>query len=93
LQSLKIRNVSLRLADGFLGWPSQAPFQGILVAAAPPEVPETLLAQLDDGGRLLIPVGPSGHQSLLRITRNGDEFMRETLSAVSFVPLVSGQTQ
>lgn len=93
LRNLRINNVSLRHADGFDGWPSQAPFQGILVAAAPATVPEALLAQLDDGGRLLIPAGPSGQQSLLRITRHGDEFEREALGAVSFVPLVSGQTQ
>jgi len=93
LRALRINNVSLRHADGYQGWPSQAPFQGVLVAAAPAEVPEALLAQLDDGGRLLIPTGPSGRQSLLRITRRGDNFERETLSAVSFVPLVEGRTE
>jgi protein-L-isoaspartate(D-aspartate) O-methyltransferase len=93
LRTLRINNVSLRHADGFDGWQSQATYQGILVAAAPAEVPASLLAQLDDGGRLLIPAGPTGNQSLLRITRHGDEFERETLSAVSFVPMVSGQTQ
>lgn len=93
LRSLRINNVSLRHADGYEGWASQAPFQGILVAAAPPEVPEALLAQLDDGGRLLIPAGTSGRQSLLRITRRGDSFERETLAAVSFVPLVGGRTE
>jgi protein-L-isoaspartate(D-aspartate) O-methyltransferase len=93
LRSLKINNVSLRHSDGFDGWPSQAPFQGILVAAAPPTVPEALLSQLDEGGRLLIPAGPAGGQSLLRLTRRGNDFERETLSAVSFVPLVSGWTQ
>lgn len=92
LRSLGIHNVSLRHSDGFLGWPSQAPFQGILVAAAPSEVPESLLAQLDDGGRLIIPTGPQGRQTLVRITRSGNDFQSETLSAVSFVPLVSGQT-
>jgi protein-L-isoaspartate(D-aspartate) O-methyltransferase len=93
LRNLRINNVSLRHADGFDGWPSQAPFQGILVAAAPATVPEALLAQLDEGGRLVIPAGPTGRQSLLRITRHGDEFEREQLGAVSFVPLVSGHTQ
>ena len=93
LRRLKINNVSLRHSDGFGGWPSQAPFQGILVAAAPPTVPDALLAQLDEGGRLLIPAGPAGSQSLLRITRHGNDFERETLSAVSFVPLLSGWTQ
>lgn len=93
LRTLKVNNVSLRHADGFEGWLSQAPFQGILVAAAPEEVPQSLLAQLDEGGRLLIPAGPAGRQSLLRITRCGEVFEREVLSAVSFVPLISGQTQ
>lgn len=93
LRTLRINNVSLRHADGFEGWASQAPFDGILVAAAPTEVPESLLAQLDEGGRLLIPVGPSGRQSLVRITRQGDDFKTESLSAVSFVPLIAGKTQ
>jgi len=93
LRTLRINNVSLRHADGFEGWASQAPFDGILVAAAPTEVPEALLAQLDEGGRLLIPVGPSGRQSLVRITRQGDDFKTESLSAVSFVPLIAGKTQ
>ncbi|MGD8341192.1 MAG: protein-L-isoaspartate(D-aspartate) O-methyltransferase [Gammaproteobacteria bacterium] len=93
LRSLKISNVSLRHADGYDGWLSQAPFQGILVAAAPRTVPEALLAQLDEGGRLLIPVGASGQQSLIRITRRGDDYEEETLSAVSFVPLVGGATE
>jgi protein-L-isoaspartate(D-aspartate) O-methyltransferase len=93
LRALKISNVSLRHADGFEGWVSQAPFQGILVAAAPSAVPEALLAQLDEGGRLLIPVGPGGRQSLIRITRRGDELVEEKLSAVSFVPLIGGRTQ
>ena len=93
LSALRIGNVSLRHADGCEGWPSQAPFDGILVAAAPATVPETLLEQLADGGRLLIPAGPAGRQSLLRITRHGEDCEREILGAVSFVPLVSGQTQ
>lgn len=93
LRSLKINNVSLRHADGYEGWASQAPFDGILVAAAPAEVPPTLLAQLNEGGRLLIPVGPAGRQTLIRITRRGDDFDKENLSAVSFVPLIAGKTQ
>ena len=93
LRQLRINNVSLRHADGFEGWLSQAPFQGILVAAAPGAVPDALLAQLDEGGRLIIPVGAAGRQDLLRITRHGDEFEREQLGPVSFVPLVAGQTQ
>jgi protein-L-isoaspartate(D-aspartate) O-methyltransferase len=93
LRELRINHVSLRNADGFDGWISQAPFQGILVAAAPATVPEALLAQLDDGGRLLIPYGESGRQSLVRITRHGEDFEQETLGAVSFVPLIAGKPQ
>jgi protein-L-isoaspartate(D-aspartate) O-methyltransferase len=57
------------------------------------EVPEALLGQLNEGGRLLIPVGPNGRQSLVRITRRGDDFDKEDLSPVSFVPLIAGRTQ
>jgi protein-L-isoaspartate(D-aspartate) O-methyltransferase len=87
-RSLKINNVSLRHGDGWQGWPSQAPFQGILVAAAAERVPERLLEQLDDGGRMIIPVGPPGRQELMAITRQGNDFAREELKAVIFVPLV-----
>jgi protein-L-isoaspartate(D-aspartate) O-methyltransferase len=90
LRVLKIGNVSLRHSDGWHGWPSQAPFQGILVAAAPAKIPERLLEQLDEGGRMLIPIGRRGRQSLLCVTRRGNEFQRKELRAVSFVPLVEG---
>ena len=90
LAELRISNVSLRHADGWHGWRSQAPFQGILAAAAPEFVPPELLEQLDEGGRLVIPIGARGRQMLLRVTRNGDEFKREDLLPVSFVPFVEG---
>ena len=90
LAELRISNVSLRHADGWHGWRSQAPFQGILAAAAPEFVPPELLEQLDEGGRLVIPIGARGRQMLLRVTRNGDEFKREELLPVSFVPFVEG---
>jgi protein-L-isoaspartate(D-aspartate) O-methyltransferase len=90
LAELRISNVSLRHADGWHGWRSQAPFQGILAAAAPEFVPPELLEQLDEGGRLVIPIGARGQQTLLRVTRNGDEFKREELLPVSFVPFVEG---
>jgi protein-L-isoaspartate(D-aspartate) O-methyltransferase len=90
LAELKIVNVSLRHADGWHGWRSQAPFQGIIVAAAPEEIPPELLEQLDDGGRMVIPIGSRGRQNLVRVTRDGDDFQRELLLPVSFVPFVEG---
>jgi len=90
LRTLNIKNVMLRCADGWHGWQSQAPFDGIIVAAAPQEIPHELLEQLGDGGRLLIPVGGRGGQGLVCITRDGDDFKRKNLGLVSFVPLVKG---
>ncbi len=90
LRQLDIYNVKLRHADGWEGWKSQAPFDGIIVTAAPTNIPETLLYQLADGGRMIIPVGPSGRQQLMRIVRRGEVFEKSTLDAVSFVPLVEG---
>lgn len=90
LRELGLHNVRIRHGDGFKGWPGKAPFDGILVTAAPRSVPDALLEQLADGGRMIIPVGQSGAQELLQITRRGDEFHREILAAVSFVPLLEG---
>ena len=90
LAELKITNVSLRHADGLHGWRSQAPFQGIIVAAAPEDVPPELYEQLDEGGRMVIPIGARGRQTLLRVTRVGNEFEREKLLPVSFVPFLAG---
>jgi protein-L-isoaspartate(D-aspartate) O-methyltransferase len=73
-----------------LGWKSQKPFDGILVAAAPLAVPEALFAQLGQGGRLIVPVGPEGAQQLMRFTRNGDRLDKESLGPVAFVPLLGG---
>ena len=93
---LGLRNIRLKHADGILGWPEYAPYDGIVVTAAPSEVPMALLEQLAMGGRLIIPVGgpvdPGGHaQTLLRITRTPDGYQKERLDAVSFVPLVAGR--
>ena len=92
LKELGIRNVRLRHGDGTLGWPSHAPFDAILVAAAPLTVPEALLKQLKVGGRLVVPVGPEGEQQLVRFTRREQRIEREALGAVTFVPLLSGMT-
>ena len=90
LAELKVTNVSLRHADGWHGWRSQAPFQGIIVAAAPEDVPPELYEQLDEGGRMVIPIGARGEQTLLRVMRAGNDFEREELMPVSFVPFVAG---
>ena len=90
LRELNLRNVSLKQSDGTWGWPQQAPFDAILVTAAPAEIPKALLEQLVDGGRLVIPVGAGSAQTLAVITRRGDQFDRENVESVSFVPLVGG---
>jgi protein-L-isoaspartate(D-aspartate) O-methyltransferase len=92
LAELDIRNVRLKHGDGFKGWPTQAPFDGIIVAAAPLSIPEKLAQQLAPGGRLIVPVGPEGQQQLLRLTRRENGLHREMLGPVSFVPLLSGVT-
>jgi protein-L-isoaspartate(D-aspartate) O-methyltransferase len=82
--------VQFRPGDGWKGWPKYAPYDGIIVAAAAPVVPEKLLEQLAPGGRLVIPVGPAGRQELMLVTRRNDHFEQQSLGAVSFVPLVAG---
>jgi protein-L-isoaspartate(D-aspartate) O-methyltransferase len=89
-RELGITNVRLRHGDGYAGWPEHAPYDGILVTAAPTELPPGLLQQLADGGRMIIPVGQQGAQRLLRIVRRGDVFEQEELDMVSFVPLLEG---
>ena len=86
LQAAGYSGVRLRTGDGSSGWPEEAPFDAILVTAAPAVVPPGLVEQLTIGGRMLIPLG-KGRQELVRITRTarGDE--RETLMAVRFVPM------
>jgi len=90
LAQLGLHNVVFRFGDGFEGWNALAPYQGILVTAAAPEVPPALLAQLADGGRLVIPVGSGQAQQLQMIVRNGQQFSRSVLDSVRFVPLLSG---
>jgi protein-L-isoaspartate(D-aspartate) O-methyltransferase len=90
LKELGIRNVRFRHGDGTLGWKAHAPFDGILVAAAPLTVPEALVKQLRVGGRLLVPIGPEGEQELVRFTRREQGVLRESIGAVAFVPLLGG---
>ncbi|HEY3700392.1 MAG TPA: protein-L-isoaspartate(D-aspartate) O-methyltransferase [Spongiibacteraceae bacterium] len=90
LRQLKIYNVLLRLADGSFGWPDKGPFDGILAAAAPKEVPTELIAQLADGGRLVIPVGDDHEQQLVVVDLLADEVVTTVIEPVRFVPLLSG---
>ena len=90
LHRLKIHNVYVRHADGLGGWPSQAPFDAIMVTAGG-RVPQQLVDQVRDGGVLVAPIDDdAGFQHLVRFTRSGDSFEREELGAVSFVPLLEG---
>ncbi|MBV9344361.1 MAG: protein-L-isoaspartate(D-aspartate) O-methyltransferase [Gammaproteobacteria bacterium] len=90
MKELGIRNVRFRHGDGSLGWKTHAPFDGILVAAAPLTVPEALLKQLKVGGRLLVPIGAEGAQHLVRFTKREQRVERESLGPVAFVPLIGG---
>lgn len=91
LWALKLKNVSYLHSDGGWGWPDHALFDGILVTAAPPEIPEMLLHQLAVGGVLLIPVGRAGNQILQRVIRTESGYEVEQLEPVSFVPFLSGK--
>lgn len=82
-----VRNVSLKLGDGTLGWPEHAPYDAILVSAAAPNVPRPLLDQLADGGRMIVPIGDMEEQMLAMVTRRGDTFERRDIAPVRFVPL------
>jgi protein-L-isoaspartate(D-aspartate) O-methyltransferase len=90
LRDLDIYNVQFRPGDGWEGWPKYGPYDGIIVTAAAPVLPQKLLEQLASGGRLVMPVGPPGRQDLTVVTRRDDHFEQLTLGAVSFVPLVAG---
>ena len=90
LRELRIRNVNFRHDDGNIGWAARAPFDGILLTAAPHTVPPALFEQLKIGGRLIAPVGAEGKQELFLYTKGETRIDRQSLGAVSFVPLVSG---
>lgn len=92
LWELNIRNVSYLHSDGGWGWPEKSPFDGILVAAAPAEIPEKLLEQMAVGGIMLIPIGKNrGLQKLQRVIRTESGYEVESMEPVSFVPFMSGK--
>ncbi|WP_313654690.1 protein-L-isoaspartate(D-aspartate) O-methyltransferase [Pantoea sp.] len=89
LKQLDLHNVSTRHGDGWQGWPSRGPFDAIIVTAAPPEIPIALIAQLAEGGIMVLPVGEE-QQVLKRLRRQGEEVVEEIIEPVRFVPLVQG---
>ena len=92
-RQLKLNNVLTRHSDGGWGWPEKASYDAIIVTAAPETLPTSLLAQLVDGGKLIIPMGKKGEQELLVFQRVGDKFHKKILEKVSFVPLLNGRAQ
>lgn len=89
-KQLKLTNVVTRFGDGFKGWPEVAPFDRIIATAAARDVPTSLVRQLTDGGVMIIPIGPSGNQTITKIVRRGDSFDASPLMPVRFVPMLSG---
>ena len=88
LEASRIRNVTVLVGDGTLGWRPFAPYDAILVAAASPEIPAPLLEQLAPGGRMVIPLGDRANQTLTLVRREGDELRSTTVADVRFVPLL-----
>lgn len=89
LESLGYKNVKVRIGDGFKGWPEEAPFDAIIVTAAPETIPAALVSQLADGGRMVIPVGKY-LQDLMLVERRGGRVTKRSLASVRFVPMVGG---
>lgn len=89
LHELGYDNVTVRIGDGYQGWPEHAPFDGIIVTAAPPEIPQALIDQLADGGRMIVPVGTT-FQELVLIEKRDGQVTQRNVAAVRFVPMVHG---
>lgn len=88
LEGAGVRNVTVLVGDGTLGWNAYAPYDAIIVSAASPEVPQPLLRQLAPDGKLVIPIGDREYQTLMLVRREGDDFSRTSLGDVRFVPLL-----
>jgi protein-L-isoaspartate(D-aspartate) O-methyltransferase len=94
LRTLGFTNVAIVAGDGFAGVPAQAPFDRIMVTAAAQEAPEALVAQLAEGGKMVLPLGPrDGTQHLVKLTKTAQGLSRQSLIAVRFVPLLPGQAR
>jgi len=92
LERLGYTNVRVRVGDGYRGWPEAAPFDAIIVTAAPDHVPPVLLDQLREGGRMVLPLGRGYEQDLVKVRRTGKGLQQEVLLPVRFVPMV-GEAQ
>ena len=93
LKELQYQNIEIKIGDGYKGWPEKGPFDGIVVTAAAPRVPDALIAQLKPGGKMVIPVGEAGEtQELLVITKGMDgKSSQKRILPVRFVPLLPGK--
>jgi len=92
LQRLGYQNVHVKVGDGYRGWPEQAPFDAITVTCAPDHVPQPLIEQLKEGGRMIIPVGGFGNQELYLLEKQNDQLQRRAVLPVRFVPM-AGEAQ
>jgi protein-L-isoaspartate(D-aspartate) O-methyltransferase len=88
LRSLEIQNVEVVVGDGTLGWPEQAPYNGVLITASTPDIPPPLVEQLAEGGRLVAPVGGQGYQELIKLIKQGSRVEKTHHGGVVFVPLI-----
>lgn len=91
IQKLNIKNIHFKVGDGTLGWKEQAPFDGIIVTAGAPSLPETLMEQLDTGGKIVIPVGNRISQSLTKIIKGENIIEKRDICGCTFVPLLGEQ--
>jgi protein-L-isoaspartate(D-aspartate) O-methyltransferase len=91
LKRLGYTNVFVRAGDGYKGWPEAAPFDAVIVTCAPEHVPQPLVDQLKEGGRMIIPVGPAGNQELYLLSKRGDKVERRAVLPVRFVPMTGSR--
>jgi protein-L-isoaspartate(D-aspartate) O-methyltransferase len=88
LTRLEYENIQTRNVDGYFGWEEEAPFDAVIVTAAPDHLPQPLIQQLADGGKMVVPIGPTGAvQTLWLFEKEGEDLIANNLGAVSFVPL------
>ena len=92
LNDLNYKNIHVKIGDGYKGWPEEAPFDAVIVTAAPEEIPSALVEQLKEGGRMIVPVGPvGGVQNLILGTRKAGRLETQDVLPVRFVPMVKGK--